>query len=47
VSDSGTNGWNLSRYWKPSPVVPAPKSKLFWKGTLMSDATGLASFLAS
>src|SRR5262245_11861671 len=37
----------FSLYWKPSPFGPAPKSKLFCNGTLMSAATGLASFLAS
>ncbi len=47
LSEMGITGCTLTLYWNPSPFGPAPKSKLFWMGTLMRLATGLESFLAS
>ena len=43
----GMTGWKFSVYLKPSLLRPPPHSKLFWKGTLISAATGFCSFLAS
>src|SRR5438093_6383797 len=47
LSDSGMTGWMFSVYLKLSLSWPVLKSKLLWKGTLMSEAMGLESFLAS
>src|SRR4029434_6459885 len=42
----GITGWTL-RIQTISSLLPAPKLKLFWKGTLMRSATGFCVFLAS
>src|SRR5262245_532206 len=42
----GITGWTLRTYTIRS-LLPAPKLKLFWKGTLMRSATGFWVFLAS
>src|SRR4030095_15203723 len=47
VSDNGITGWKFSVHLKPSLFGPRLNSKLFWKGTLMSELIGLASSFTS
>ena len=45
--ETGITGWKLSRCLRPSSSGPILWSKLYWNGTLIREATGLESFLAS
>ena len=46
VSLIGITGWTF-RIQTVSSLLPAPKLKLFWKGTLMRSATGFCVFFAN
>lgn len=47
VSLNGMTGWMLSVKRSPSRAGPILPSQLSWNGTLISDATGFDSSLAS